>query len=124
MILYEAPHKLLSTLKELYETLGNRDIAIIKEITKIYEEIKFFKLNEVINTYSKHPKGEFVIIIKGLKKEEKIYKIQETIDIAKSLIKEGKSISEASKQTAKLTNIKKSEIYKQLVKVNCKDLIT
>lgn len=117
MILYEAPHKLLSTLKDLYEILGDRDIAIVKEITKVHEEIKFLKVSEAISIYSKNTKGEFVLIIKGIKKEEKKYTIEQAIEIAKSLIKSGHSICESAKQTSKTTNIKKSEIYEKLVKL-------
>ena len=66
VILYEAPHKLVHTLKDLFEVLGDRRIAIARELTKRYEEISRCSLSEAIEMYAaKTPKGEFVLILEG-----------------------------------------------------------
>lgn len=70
IIIYEAPHRLKTTLNELYNSLGNRDIAIIKELTKKYEQIKRCDLKQALDYYqASEIKGEFVIIIEGANEE-------------------------------------------------------
>lgn len=63
VILFEAPHKLINTLGELKEVLGDVDIVIARELTKIYEEIRREKISDSIIHFEKtNPKGEFVIL--------------------------------------------------------------
>lgn len=113
MVFYEAPHKLRSTLKDLYTTLGDRSISIIKEITKIHENVVSVNLKEATSMYIDIPKGEFVLIIEGKQNNpQQAYTLAEAVKVANSFIKEGKSVSEASKLAAKLTHIQKSSIYK------------
>ncbi len=69
MIFYEAPHKLKKTLSDFYEVFGERQIAIARELTKVYEEIKHTTLSEAIKYYdSNEPRGEFVLVIEGKEK--------------------------------------------------------
>ena len=118
MVFYEAPHKLAATLHDLHTALGDRKIALIKELTKIHENIEFGTLSELDGKYDGVKlKGEYVIIIEA-KTEEELASESEDIDpveLAKSYIAEGLSVNEAAKKAAKETNTKKSEIYKQLV---------
>ncbi len=118
MVFYEAPHKLAATLHDLYITLGDRKIALIKELTKIHENIEFGSLSEFDGKFDGTKlKGEYVIIIEAKSKEE-IASEAEDIDpvaLAKKYIEEGFSINEAAKKAAKETNCKKSDIYKQIV---------
>lgn len=118
MVFYEAPHKLAATLHDLYTTLGDRKIALIKELTKIHENIEFGTLSEFDGKFDGTKlKGEYVIIIEAKSKEE-IASEAEDIDpvaLAKKYIEEGFSINEAAKKAAKETNSKKSDIYKQIV---------
>lgn len=66
MVFYEAPHKLLRTLKDLYACLGDRRIAIIKELTKIHENVERTTLKKACEEYENIPiKGEFVLVIEG-----------------------------------------------------------
>ena len=68
IVLYEAPHRLLSLLQDLYEILGDRRIAIARELTKIYEEVLHFTLEEAVRHYKENtPQGEFVVILKDLR---------------------------------------------------------
>ncbi|MCL2086113.1 MAG: 16S rRNA (cytidine(1402)-2'-O)-methyltransferase [Oscillospiraceae bacterium] len=116
LIFYEAPHKLEYTLKDLYETLGERQIAICRELTKIHEEVKRGNLSEFITFYeTQKPRGEFVLVIEGKKHENTPETdIKEAVQIARKLTSEGLSTAEASKLTAKQTGHKRSEIYRQL----------
>lgn len=68
IILYEAPHRVAKTLRDIKEVFGDRRIAVTREITKIHEEIIRGTLSEVIEKIGTHPRGEIVLIIEG--KEE------------------------------------------------------
>ena len=71
IIFYEAPHKLANTLKDLYAALGNRQLAIVREITKIHEEVIKTTLKEANELYSNGSlKGEMVLVIEGKKEDE------------------------------------------------------
>ncbi len=116
MIFYEAPHKLQSTLEDMYNYFGNRNIALVKELTKIHENVERTTLYDAFEKYKAvSPKGEFVLIVEGKPEEEEV---QITIDSAKELalelVKNGLSKNEAAKETAKKTGLKKSDIYKAL----------
>lgn len=117
MVFYEAPHKLAATLHDLFITLGDRKIALIKELTKIHENIEFGKLSEFDGKYDGVKlKGEYVIIIEAKSEEELKSEEEEKdpVELARSYIEEGMSINEAAKKAAKETNTKKSDIYREL----------
>ena len=69
MIFYESPYKLYKTLEDFYEYFGpEREISISKELTKIFEDTQRGKIKDIIDNYkNKKLKGEFVIVVKGLK---------------------------------------------------------
>ena len=84
MIIYEAPHHLLKTLKELYEVLGDRSITLCKELTKLHEKIRKTTISELIAEYEvTEPKGEHVLVIAGKTfKEKKDASIQSFLEIS------------------------------------------
>ncbi|MEG2719854.1 MAG: 16S rRNA (cytidine(1402)-2'-O)-methyltransferase, partial [Oscillospiraceae bacterium] len=117
MVFYEAPHKLLATLKDMYVCFGSRKLAIIKEITKIYENVEITTLKEAVEKYENvNPKGEFVLVIEGAEKPiiEEIT-LDMAIKMAMDLKDSGVSINQSAKEIAKETGIKKSDIYKALM---------
>ena len=115
LVFYEAPHKLLATLKDLYSTLGDRRIALVREITKIHEEVIRTTLEKAVEKYeAEAPKGEFVLVIEGKKEEEQELTLDDALSLARALLSQGMSVSMASKQAAKETGIKKGDIYKAL----------
>lgn len=117
IIFYEAPHKLSNTLKDLYATLGNRKLAIVREITKIHEEVINTTLQEANELYTNGSlKGEIVLIIEG-KKEEKTADItlEDAVLQAKELVEKGLSMNMAAKEIASKTPFKKGDIYKALL---------
>ncbi|GHU53933.1 ribosomal RNA small subunit methyltransferase I [Clostridia bacterium] len=114
LIFYEAPHKLLRTLQDLLEFLGDRSISVCHELTKIHESVLLTTISEAINYYEKNTiKGEFVLVVEG-KKEEKQPQI--TLDEAKLLVEEliqdGAKRTEACKIIAEKTGFHKAELYK------------
>ncbi len=116
MIFYEAPHKLPNTLEDLFVCLGDRKIALVKELTKIYEAVERTTLSEAKEKYKEvTPKGEFVLIVEGKPEvKNKEITLTDAVNMALELVKNGASINEASKETAKKTSYKKSDIYKAL----------
>lgn len=67
IVLYESPYRLLKTLRELHEVLGNRPVAVARELTKLFEEVVRGKLADVLDIFRKRQKilGEFVIVVAG-----------------------------------------------------------
>lgn len=118
MIFYEAPHKLKATLKDLLKALGDREIAIVKELTKIHETVMRTTLEKACEFYENEvPRGEYVLIIAGAEKdkEKQPVTLEQAVEMAKELVLKGVSVNEASKSIAAETGIKKSLIYKQLL---------
>ncbi len=117
LIFYEAPHKLLNTLKDLYQALGDREIAIVRELTKIHEEVINTTLEKAVEIYRDNaPRGEFVLIIAGKDDdEESEITFEEAAKYAKKLADSGMPPSEAAKQAAAETPYKKGDIYKTLI---------
>lgn len=119
MIFYEAPHRLLKTLADFYETFGNRRISICRELTKRYEEIERVSLLDAIEIYKeKEPRGEYVLVVEGKSDEEikEEAKSQfEGMGIGEHIrmyIDQGMSKKEAIKRVAKDRDLPKSEVYK------------
>lgn len=116
MIFYEAPHKLLNTLKDLYSALGERNIALARELTKLHEEVIRTTLSEAIEKYeAENPKGEFVLILEGKKEEESEITLEQAVKMAKKLVDSGMSVNAAAKKISASTPYKKGDIYKALL---------
>lgn len=118
MLFYEAPHKLSATLRDMNKVFGNREIAIVREITKIHEEVIRTTLDEAVEKYADGSiKGEIVLVIKGAESEKAEDKmtLDQAIECARHSIESGMSVSEAAKQAAKLSGYKKGDIYKALL---------
>ncbi|MBC8571318.1 16S rRNA (cytidine(1402)-2'-O)-methyltransferase [Oscillospiraceae bacterium NSJ-54] len=115
MVFYEAPHKLLNTLRDMAEAFGGeRRIALCRELTKIHEEVIRTTLDEAWRLFTERPpKGEFVLVIEGRgEEEEEQISLEEAVEQVKEKAAAGKSLSEAAKEVAKATHYKKSELYK------------
>lgn len=118
MIFYEAPHKLLRTLCDMLETFGERKIAVARELTKIHETLMRTTLSEAIEFFNANtPRGEFVLIIEGAQKDAPTYTLQDAVKYASRLVEEGLSTSQAAKQSAAVTGIKKSDIYRSIIEI-------
>ena len=122
IILYEAPHHLVKTLEELLEALGNRKIAVCRELTKRYEEKTLASISEMLDYYKENePRGEYVLVLEGksfetIAEEEK--KSWEAMTIEEHMaIYEGQGIDrkEAMKQVAKDRGISKRDVYQALL---------
>ena len=118
VILYEAPHKLLKTLEDLYKTLGNIKCVLAREITKIHEEFIRNNLEEILKNI-KEPKGEYVIILDLNREEEKPDFSKITLEEHYKIYEElGLDKKEIIKKIAKDRNVNKNEIYQRFINNN------
>ena len=116
MVFYEAPHKLSRTLNDMAEYFGDRQISLVKEITKIHETVERTTLFAARDKYAQTPpKGEYVIIIEGAFGEKRAVSLEEAVETAKKLKESGVPVSEAAKTVARETGLKKGDIYKELI---------
>jgi 16S rRNA (cytidine1402-2'-O)-methyltransferase len=113
LVFYEAPHKLLGTLEDMLEYLGDRKIALVREISKIYEEAIQTSLSQAVEEYKdKNILGEFVIIVEGAKKKEQPAISENELEKEfLSLTESGKSKTEAAKELAAKYGMHKRDIY-------------
>ncbi|MCB6416363.1 16S rRNA (cytidine(1402)-2'-O)-methyltransferase [Faecalimonas umbilicata] len=122
MIIYEAPHRLLRTLEELYETMGERKITVCRELTKRHETAFTTTLKEACSYYrAQEPKGECVLVIEGKSRQELKEEAQARWDdmSVKEHMKyyesQGIERKEAMKLVAKDRGAGKRDIYKALL---------
>lgn len=118
MLLYEAPHKLRTTLSDLAKTFGgDRKIALCRELTKLNEEVLRTTLADAVAYYTdREPRGEYVLVLAGAPKTdaEKIWDttIREQVE---AYMKEGLSKMDAVKRVAKERGVAKNDVYKEMI---------
>jgi len=118
LIFYEAPHKLRATLEDMLEYFGDRRIAICRELTKLHEEVIRMTLSEAVKYYETNsPRGEYVLVVEGAGEgtDEKEYTLDEAVEIAQGLIDKGVKPTEACKEAAALTGLRKNDIYSAMM---------
>lgn len=123
IILYEAPHRLLTTLGDLLEAFGNRNIAVIRELTKLHEEIIKTDIRESIAHFKdSSPRGEFVLVLEGAAPEpsSKAYEGLTIEQHIREYMEKGFSKKEAIKQVAVDREIPKSEVYSHSIGIDRK----
>lgn len=117
LIFYEAPHKLTATLGDLLAALGDRKIALARELTKLHEEVIRTTLSGAVELYKeKAPRGEYVLVIEGAPAPQKnTLSFDEAVAMLKEQAQNGEALTAAAKEVAKETGYKKSELYKAAV---------
>ena len=117
MMFYEASTKVTDTLRGMLTDPGDRKMSLVRELKKNNEEVMNTTLSKAAEYYGENtPRGEFVLIIEGKKEEETAgYSFEDAVNLAKRLIKDGKSTSAAAKEAAEVSKYRKSEIYKELI---------
>ena len=123
LVFYEAPHKLIRTLKDIYGVYGNRRIALARELTKKFEELVRCTIEEAIKRYeNESPRGEFVLIVEGV--DEKVIaenkrKSWDNLSFEEHLslqMGNGLNKKEAMKKVAEERGLKKRDVYNSLIK--------
>ncbi len=126
MVFYEAPHKILNTLKDLYKYLGDRNICIARELTKVHEECLDTTLKEAIDMIEENGiKGEIVLLVEGnkagdveLENKKMIESGESTLtnkELVEKYVLDGMTKKEAIKQVAKKRGLNKNEVYMECV---------
>ena len=119
IIFYESPHRLKDTLKDMLKVLGNRKIAVNREITKKYQEIIREDIETVINVFNeKEVKGEFVLIVEGFKGEKTVQNSYDDLnerEYVLALMESGMDKKDAIKTVCKDRKLKKDVVYKKVL---------
>lgn len=109
IIFYESPFRILDTLKLIYDIFGNRKVALVREISKLYEEVNRNELSNIIENFTPI-KGEIVLIVEGNKEKKENIDYKEEI---KYFIDKGYSKRDAIKKVSEIYNISKNKIYNE-----------
>ena len=121
LIFYESPHRLKDTLKDMLKILGNRKIALNRELTKKYQEVIREDIETAINIFDeKEVKGEFVLIVEGFTGEKTIENTYDDLndrEYVLKLIEEGMTKKDAIKAVCKDRKLKKDVVYKQVLDI-------
>lgn len=122
IILYEAPHRLVRTLQELQEVLGNRRLTLCRELTKKFETVLPTTIVDALSLYeSEEPRGEYVLVVEGKSLEQKKSERQsawQNMSIEEHMAyyeKEGMDEKNAMRQVAKDRGVSKRDIYQYLL---------
>jgi 16S rRNA (cytidine1402-2'-O)-methyltransferase len=117
MLFYEAPHKLPHTLTDLLETLGDRRVAVCRELTKRYEEVWRTTLSEAAARYAEHaPRGEFVLVVEGAPETPPAPpSLADAVAQAKEDMTDGASLRDAARRAAGRAGLPRSAVYGALI---------
>lgn len=127
IVLYEAPHRLLRTLQELFVELGDRSVAVVRELTKKHETVFRTTLEEAVRHYAENPpKGECVIVLAGVdrvareEKQQQDWRLVPLMEHMGRYLSQGMPQKEAMKAVAADRGITKRDVYAQLLEENRK----
>jgi len=111
LVAFEAPHRLLTSLEDIEEVLGDREMTLTRELTKLHEEVIRGSVSHVRAHFKEvRPRGEFTLVIAGAK--EKAWEEEKVREALRELRAEGVSGREATKEVAELSGHPRSEVYK------------
>ena len=119
LIFYEAPHKLVTTLTDMLNAFGDRKIALVRELTKVHEEVLRTTLSGALEYYETNaPRGEYVLVVAGMEEseippEEEWWNELTVIEHVDEYIKRGMSSKEAVKEAAKDRKMAKRDVYNE-----------
>ena len=120
LIFYEAPHKLVRTLEDFLQYFGDRNISLVRELTKMHEECRKTTISKALEYYTDiQPKGEFVLVVEGKSREEIVseeraeFSDMTIIEHVDKLIDEGMTKKDAQKEVARLRGISKRDVYNE-----------
>jgi len=117
MVFYESPHRLLGTLKDMQAVWADRRIAVIREATKMFEEVHRGTITTAIKRFTETPpKGEFTIVVAGSSEAEKT-SVEEVEASLRKLLDEGLSERDAVRAAASTCDLPKKEIYQIMLRM-------
>jgi 16S rRNA (cytidine1402-2'-O)-methyltransferase len=117
LVIYEAPHRLAESLKDLVEILGDRTTVLCRELTKMHEEVVLTTLSALAHKYeAETPIGEFTLVIEGAKRQKPEPDWQAIDEAVKELLDAGLSVSDVAKEIARSFSVPRSVAYRQALK--------
>ena len=118
MVFHEAPHKLRATLADMRDILGDRRVALCRELTKLHEETTRTTLQQAVEFYrEKEPRGEFVLVIEGAPRSDTpAVSLDEGAERVLALRRDGLRMKDAVRQVASDTGLNKNELYDAALK--------
>ena len=118
MVFHEAPHKLRATLSDMAEILGDRPVALCRELTKLHEETLRTTLSAAVVLYAeREPRGEYVLVVAGARPmEEPTVTLEEGVSRVQRLREDGIKMKEAVRSVAGQTALNKNELYDAVLK--------
>ena len=118
MVFHEAPHKLRATLSDMAEILGDRPVALCRELTKLHEETLRTTLSAAVALYAeREPRGEYVLVVAGARPmEEPAVTLEEGVSRVQRLREDGIKMKEAVRSVAGQTALNKNELYDAVLK--------
>ena len=118
MVFHEAPHKLRATLSDMAEILGDRPVALCRELTKLHEETLRATLSAAVALYAeREPRGEYVLVVAGARPmEEPAVTLEEGVSRVQRLREDGIKMKEAVRSVAGQTALNKNELYDAVLK--------
>ena len=118
MVFHEAPHKLRATLSDMAEILGDRPVALCRELTKLHEETLRTTLSQAVALYAeREPRGEYVLVVAGAQPmEEPAITLEEGVSRVQRLREDGIKMKEAVRSVAGQTALNKNELYDAVLK--------
>ncbi|MGQ9463826.1 MAG: 16S rRNA (cytidine(1402)-2'-O)-methyltransferase [Candidatus Fervidibacter sp.] len=118
LVVYEAPHRLKKSLKDMLEVLGDRQVVLCRELTKLHEEVTLTTLSALTDRYEKEtPLGEFTIVIEGAKQTLSGTDWTAIDEMLETLLKEGRSVSSVAKEVAQKFGVPRSTLYRRALKL-------
>nr|WP_237397566.1 16S rRNA (cytidine(1402)-2'-O)-methyltransferase [Streptococcus danieliae] len=112
-IFYESPYRLAATLEKILAVYGNRQLVLVRELTKIYEEFRRGSIQEVFDSLLTDPiKGECLLIVEGYQEEaQPAQSLEAVLELLKERVSQGQRLKTASQELAKETGLKAKELY-------------
>ncbi|MFW5981857.1 MAG: 16S rRNA (cytidine(1402)-2'-O)-methyltransferase [Halanaerobiaceae bacterium] len=125
LIIYESPYRVKKTLAELEDYIGERRIALVRELTKLHEEKLYGSARRLLEELETiEPKGEIVLVIEGnknIKQEKEGWEELSILEHLELLIAQGMSKKKAIKEVANIRGLPKSQVYKEAIAIDISD---
>jgi 16S rRNA (cytidine1402-2'-O)-methyltransferase len=116
LVAFEAPHRLTDALNDMLEVLGDRRVAIVRELTKLHEEVFRGTMSEAVERFQE-PRGEFTIVIDGSRKEPEVALTAEIENEIRALQRQGVPAREAIARLSAITGLPRKELYQSWLAV-------
>jgi 16S rRNA (cytidine1402-2'-O)-methyltransferase len=118
LVAFEAPHRLRETLRDILEILGDRPMAVARELTKIHEEIRRGTVREILTHFAEvEPRGEFTLVIAGASEEVSQWEEEEVRARLEELLRSGRTPAQAAREVARASGWPRDAVYRMALRI-------